>query len=74
MWVQGRLTRKQVTTGPGNFWPEDWSNMSKGSQRGAMKKWAEETKTNWTLRENSDAFTVCWHRREFEPLRVQRDS
>ena len=56
MWVRGRLTKEQVTTRPGNIWPEQWSNMSKGSQRYATNKWAKE-KPNWTLRENSEAFT-----------------
>ena len=39
--VQGRLTKKQVTTRPGNIWPEQWSNMSKGSQRKTKNEWAE---------------------------------
>ena len=42
MWVQGRLTKKQVTKKPGNIWPEQWSNMSKGSQRKTKNKWAQE--------------------------------
>ena len=42
MWVQGRLTKKQVTARPGHMWPEEWSNMSKRSQRKAINKWAEE--------------------------------
>ena len=41
MWVQGRLTKKQVTTRPGNIWPEEWSNMSKGSQRKTKNEWVE---------------------------------
>ena len=47
MWVQRRLTKKQVTTRPGNIWPDEWSN---------QKKWAEE-KQNWTKRESNEAFT-----------------
>ena len=34
-WLQGRLTKKQVTTRPGNIWLEKWSNMSKSHQRKA---------------------------------------
>ena len=34
MWVQGGLTKKQDT--------EEWSNISKSSQRKAINKWAEE--------------------------------
>ena len=29
MWVQGRRTNEQVSTRPGNLWPEEWSNMAK---------------------------------------------
>ena len=29
MWVQDRLTRKQVTTRPGNIWPEERSSSQK---------------------------------------------
>ena len=43
-------------TKPGNTWPEEWSNMSKASQRKAINLWFEE-RTNWTLREN-EAFTL----------------
>ena len=42
MWVQGRLTKKQVTVRPGHLWREEWSSMSKNSQRKATNKWAEE--------------------------------
>ena len=42
MWVQGRLTKKHVTTRPGNIGAEAGSNMSKGSQREATSTWAEE--------------------------------
>ena len=38
MWVQGRLTKKQVTTRPGCTWLEEWSRMSKSSQRKTTKK------------------------------------
>ena len=62
MWVQGRLTRKQATTRPGNIWPEEWSNMSENSQRRAKNKWAEEknqigcseSKDNFYLVANDD--------------------
>ena len=33
VWVQGRLTKKQVTARPGHSWPEERSKMSKHSQR-----------------------------------------
>ena len=42
MCVQGRLKKRQVTTRPANIWHEEWPNMSKGSQRKAINKWAEE--------------------------------
>ena len=42
MWVQGRLTKTQVTTRPENIWPKGWSSMSKNSRRKAINKWAEE--------------------------------
>ena len=42
MWVQGRLTKKQVAARPRTIWLEDWSNMSNNSQRKAITKWAEE--------------------------------
>ena len=31
-----------MTSRPGHIWPEEWSNMSKGSQRKAPRKWADE--------------------------------
>ena len=46
MWVQRRLTNKQVNTRPGNIRPEEWSNMSESSQRKDTNKWAEE-KHKW---------------------------
>ena len=55
MWVQGRLTKKQVTTRPSNICHPEWSNVSKVSQREAINKWSEENRS-WTLRENSEAF------------------
>ena len=42
MWLQGRLTNKQVTRRLGNIGPEEWSSISKSSQRKAIKKWARE--------------------------------
>ena len=51
MWVQGRLTKKQVPARSGHNWPEEWSSMPKGSQRKALNKRAD-----WTLRENNEAF------------------
>ena len=44
MWVQGRMTKKQVSTRPGNIRPEEWSNTSRGSQRETVHTRAEETK------------------------------
>ena len=42
-WVQGRLTKKQVTAGPGLIWQEDWSStMSRSSQGKAINQWAED--------------------------------
>ena len=57
MWVQGRLTKKRVTTTRSNICPE-WSNMSKGAQRKATNNWAEEEPTFWTRQENNEAFTT----------------
>ena len=45
--VQGRLTKKQATTRPRRVWPEEWSNMSKGSHREATKEWAEAKPGSW---------------------------
>ena len=42
MRVQGRLINKQVTRRPGNIGPEEWSSISKSSQRKAINKWARE--------------------------------
>ena len=44
MWVQGRMTKKQVSTRPGNIRPEEWSNTSRGSQRETVHTRAEKTK------------------------------
>ena len=42
-WVQGRLTKKQVTTRLGHIWLEEWSSMSKNPQRKASN-WLNEKK------------------------------
>ena len=42
MWVQGRLTKKQVTIRHGHIWPEEWSRMSEHSRRRPTNEWAEE--------------------------------
>ena len=42
LWVQERLTKKQVTARPGIVCPEEWSRMLKKSQRKAFNEWAEE--------------------------------
>ena len=56
VWVQGRLTKKQVPTRPGHTWPNEWSDMSKGPQREAIKNGLKQNQ-NLTLRENNEAFT-----------------
>ena len=43
IFVGSRQTdEEQVTTRPGHIWSEEWSNISKSSQRKPMNKWAEE--------------------------------
>ena len=39
---QGRQTKTQVTTRPGNSWPEERSNLTEGSQRNAIHTCTEE--------------------------------
>ena len=48
------LTKKQVTTRPEHIWPEHWSSMSKGSQRGAKEAWGEEQPHKWTLQQKRE--------------------
>ena len=57
MWVQGRLTQKQVTVRPTHLWPEEWSSMSKNTQRTATNKWAEEKPNLDAARESNKACT-----------------
>ena len=57
MCVQGRLTKKQVTTRRGTVRPEESSNMSKGSQRTAKNQWLKKNQS-WTRQENNEAFTA----------------
>ena len=52
MWVQARLTKKEVTTRPGNILLEEWLSMLKNSQRKAVNKWAEEEPKLDTAREH----------------------
>ena len=57
MCVQGRLTKKQVTTRRGTVRPEESLNMSKGSQRTAINQWLKKNQS-WTPQENNEAFTA----------------
>ena len=54
MWVQGRLTKKQVTARPEYIWPAPWSIMSKNSQRKAISKWAEEKQKTDAARDDGE--------------------
>ena len=38
-WVDGRLTKTQVTSRPEMIWPDVWSSMSKCAQKKAMHHW-----------------------------------
>ena len=50
MWVS-KQTDKEVTARPGHIWPEEWSRMSRNSQRKAINGCKKNP--NWTLRESS---------------------
>ena len=43
-WVEGRLTRIQETTRPGNVWVEHWTMMSKKKKKEARRAWPAEKK------------------------------
>ena len=43
-YIEGRLTRTQVTTRPGNIWPEIWRSMSKKMKQQAISAWEIEEK------------------------------
>ena len=46
-WVEGRLTKSQSSTRPGNIWPEAWRVMSPKQKRKAIEAWkVEEPKMN----------------------------
>ena len=62
MWVHGRLTKKQVTTRPGHFWPEEWSRMSNNAQRKAIKTWRQKKTQIWTRWETNEVFLLFWRR------------
>ena len=55
---QGRLTKKQVSTRPGRFWPTEWSSMSQNSQHKATYKCAEEKSKLDAAREQCDIHSV----------------
>ena len=43
-YVEGRLTKTQETTRPGNFWPEIWRTLSKKQKQQASSSWGTENK------------------------------
>ena len=42
--IEGRLTKTQETTRPGNIWPEIWRSMSKKIKQQAISAWEVEDK------------------------------
>ena len=56
MWVQGRLTKEEVTARPEYIWPEEWSRLSKNSHRLTISKNGQKKNQNWTQRENDEEF------------------
>ena len=42
MWSGGRLTRKQLTSGPDHLWPELWKSMGKHAKLKEKQKWFNE--------------------------------
>ena len=57
VWVQGRQTKKQVTTRPGNIWAENGQTCEKALSA-KLKINGLKKIPKWTLRGNSGAFTV----------------
>ena len=41
-WIEGRLTRVQITTRPDNVMPESWGPMSKKPKTEAIREWETE--------------------------------
>jgi hypothetical protein len=41
-WIEGPLTKKQMSLRPDNIWPEMWIQMSKKAKREAIEKWSIE--------------------------------
>ena len=39
IWIEGRLTKKQMSLRPDNIWPEMWTQMSKKAKNEAIAKW-----------------------------------
>jgi len=51
-YVEGRLTKTQETTRPGNVSPEIWRTMSKKQKQQAISSWETENKRREQTREN----------------------
>ena len=49
-YVDGRLTKSQETTRPGNVWPEVWKSMSTKAKKLAIKEWIPELKSRTEAR------------------------
>ena len=56
MWVQGRLSPKQVTKRPEYIWPDEWSNMSKNSCSEKPYVNGQKKNPNRRQRENDGEF------------------
>ena len=50
-YVEGRLTKTQETTRPGNVWPERWRIISKKQKQQAISSWGTEDKRREQTRE-----------------------
>ena len=50
-YIEGRLTKTQETTRPGNIWPEIWRSMSKKMKQQAISAWEVEDKRREQARE-----------------------
>ena len=69
MWVGNRLTKKKVTSRPGNICPKYWSPMSKRVQRQAKEAWEKRKATiTWCNKEKRWIYEIPNDDHEFDDI------
>ena len=66
MWSRGRLTRKQLTSRPDNFWPELWKKMGKNAKLKEKQEWSNEKLRTDNARKLRGIFFIDPEDKEFK--------